>query len=110
MLACLEQRRHQFDVTLGMHISLTTAKKWVCRYRAAGPARPLDPSGLLALSHRQFSDGMRAQIVKPCRQRRTAPPFAPPQPSTMMAHSESKEDRGLIADSMADRFNLLYRE
>jgi transposase InsO family protein len=71
MLGRLEAGQHQRDVAQAMGVSLTTLKKWLRRYRTAGPAGLLDRSSRPARSPRELSSTVGAQIIDLRRQRRT---------------------------------------
>ena len=71
MLGRLEAGQHQVDVAQAMGVSLTTLKKWLRRYRTAGPAGLLDRSSRPTRSPRQLSSTVRAEITNLRRQRRT---------------------------------------
>jgi transposase InsO family protein len=71
MLGRLKAGQHQVDVAQAMGVSLTTLKKWLRRYRTAGPAGLLDRSSRPARSPRQLPSAVRIEITDLRRQRRT---------------------------------------
>ena len=71
MLGRLKAGQHQVDVAQAMGVSLTTLKKWLRRYRAAGPAGLQDRTSRPTRSPRQLCLRVRTEITDLRRQRRT---------------------------------------
>jgi transposase InsO family protein len=70
-LARLEAGQHQADVAQAMGVSLTTLKKWLCRYRAEGPSGLLDRCSRPRVSPQQLPAPVVDQVIALRRQRRT---------------------------------------